>query len=87
VVKILNLTLESGEMFGHDIAQLLLTVMTDVGSCPNQFCLMFSTRLCVVNHDIAQWLLRVMTDVDSCRNQFCLMLSIRLCLVSHDIGQ
>jgi hypothetical protein len=41
-------------LFGHDIAQLLLTVMTDVGSCPNQFCLMFSTRLCVVNHDIAQ---------------------------------
>jgi hypothetical protein len=39
-------------LFGHDIAQLLLTVMIDVGSCPNQFCLMFSTRLCVVNHNL-----------------------------------
>ena len=61
--------------------------MTDVGSCPNQFCLMFSTRLCVVNHNITKKLLRVMTDVGSCPNQFCLMLSTRLCIVSHDIGQ
>jgi hypothetical protein len=41
-------------LVSHAIAQLLLTVITDVGSYPNHFCLMFSTRLCVVNHDIAQ---------------------------------
>jgi hypothetical protein len=41
-------------LFGHDIAQLLLTVMTDVDSCRNQFCLMLSIRLCLVSHDIGQ---------------------------------
>ena len=61
--------------------------MTDVGSCPNQLCLMFSTRLCLVSHDIAQSLLTVMTDVGSCLNQLCLMFSTRLCLVSHEIAQ
>jgi len=55
-------------LFGHDIAQLLLTVMTDVGSCHDQFCLMLSTRLCLVSHDIAKSLLTVMIDVDSCPN-------------------
>jgi hypothetical protein len=32
----------------------LLTVMTDVGSCSNQFCLIVSTRICLVSHDITQ---------------------------------
>ena len=41
-------------LFGHDIAQWLLTVVSDVGSCSDLFCLMFSTRLCLVSHDIAQ---------------------------------
>ena len=31
-----------------------MTVMTDVGSCPNQFCLMFSTSICLISHDIAK---------------------------------
>jgi hypothetical protein len=38
----------------HDIAQYLLTVMTDVGSCQNKLCLKHSTRLCLFRHDIAQ---------------------------------
>jgi hypothetical protein len=59
----------------------------DVGSCFNQFCLVFSISICLVSHDIAQWLLTVMTDVGSCSNQFCLMFSTRICLVSHDIAQ
>ena len=62
-------------------------LMTDVGSCANQFCLMFSTRLCLVSHDLAQLLLTVMTDVSSCPNQFCLMFSTIVCLVSHVIAQ
>jgi hypothetical protein len=52
----------------HDIAQYLLTVMTDVGSCQNKLCLKLSTRLCLFRHDIAQLLLTVMTDVGSCPN-------------------
>jgi hypothetical protein len=47
--------------------------MTDVDSCPNQFCLLCSTIICLVSHDIAQELLTVMNDVDSCPNQFRLM--------------
>jgi hypothetical protein len=35
-------------------AQWLLTGMTDVSSCPNQFCLVFSTRIRLVSHDITQ---------------------------------
>jgi hypothetical protein len=61
--------------------------MTDVGSCPNQFCLMCSTSICLVSHDIAHTLLTVMTDVDSFPNQYCLMFPTRTGLVSHDIGQ
>ena len=39
----------------HEIAQwLLLTAMTTVTSGLNQFCIMFSTSICLVNHDIAQ---------------------------------
>jgi len=41
-------------LVSHAIAQLLLTVMTDVEACPNQFCLLFSTRIGLVSHDIAQ---------------------------------
>jgi hypothetical protein len=59
--------------------------MTDFGSCPNQFCLMCSTSLCLVSHDIAHKLLTDMTDVDSFPYQFCLMFSTRLCLVTDDI--
>jgi hypothetical protein len=59
--------------------------MTDVGSCPNQFCLMCSTSICLVSHGIAHKLLTVMTDVDSFPNQFCLMISTSLCLVTVDI--
>ena len=61
--------------------------MTDVGSCPNQFCLSCSTRLCLVNHGIAQYLLTVMTDIGSGPNQFCVMFPTSICLVSHDIAQ
>jgi hypothetical protein len=39
--------------------------MTNVDYCPNQFCLIFSTSICLVSHDIAQSLLTVMTGVSS----------------------
>ena len=42
--------------------------MTNVDYCPNQFCLIFSTSICLVSHDIAQSLLTVMTGVSSCPN-------------------
>ena len=61
--------------------------MIDVGSCPNQFCLMVSTIICLVSHDIAQLLLTVMTDVGSFPNQLCVMFYTRLCLVNHDLAQ
>ena len=61
--------------------------MTDVGSCLNQVCLMFSKTIYLVSHDIAQLLLRVMTDVGSFPNQLCLMFYTRLCLVDHDLAQ
>ena len=38
----------------HEIAQWLLTAMTTVCAGLNQFCIMFSTSICLVNHDIAQ---------------------------------
>jgi hypothetical protein len=60
--------------------------MTDVGSCLNQFCPMFSTRLCLVSHDIAQYLPTIMTDVGSGPNQFCLSFSTSICLVNHEIA-
>ena len=61
--------------------------MTDVGFCPNQFCLMCSTSSFLDKHDIAQWLPTAMPTVGSSPNQFCIMLSTIICLVSHDIAQ
>ena len=60
--------------------------MNDIGSCPTEFCPMFSTIIYLLGHDIAQILLS-MTDVGSCHNKFCLRLFTRLCLVSRDIAQ
>jgi hypothetical protein len=41
-------------LVSHDMADKLLTVITYVDSFPNQFCLMISTRIGLVNHHIAQ---------------------------------
>ena len=52
-------------LISHDITQRLLKGMNEIGSCPSQFCLVFST-ICLVSHDKGQCLLTSMTDVSSC---------------------